>query len=57
MTTKLKPKTIHFKDFPDFKPNLTPKQIFQLGSFGGTYWRPIHKNKKTDRYKYKNNKI
>ena len=28
--------------YPDFKPNLTPKQIFQLGSFGGTYWRPIH---------------
>lgn len=53
MTTKIKPKTIHFEDFPDFKPNLTPKQIFQLGSFGGTYWRPIHKNKKTNQYKYK----
>lgn len=26
----------------DFKPNLTPKQIFEKGSFGGTYWRPIH---------------
>ena len=49
MTTKIKPKTIHFKDFPDFKPNLTPKQMFQLGSFGGTYWRPIHKDKKTDK--------
>lgn len=24
-----------------FKPNLTPRQIFSLGSFGGTYWRPI----------------
>lgn len=23
------------------KPNLTPKQIFQKGAFGGTYWRPI----------------
>ena len=31
-----------FKDFPDFKPNLTPRQIFTLGSFGGTYWRPIY---------------
>jgi len=31
----------HFKDYPHFNPNLTPKQIFQLGSFGGTYWRPI----------------
>ena len=24
-----------------FKPNLSPKRIFTLGSFGGTYWRPI----------------
>ena len=24
-----------------FKPNLTPRQIFKMGSFGGTYWRPI----------------
>lgn len=31
----------HFPDFPDFRPNLAPKEIFQLGSFGGTYWRPI----------------
>lgn len=30
-----------FKDFPDFKPNLSPKQIFQMGSFGGTYFRDI----------------
>ena len=29
-----------------FKPNLTPRQIFSMGSFGGTYWREIkHKNK------------
>ena len=29
-----------------FKPNLSPRQIFTLGSFGGTYWRPIkHKGK------------
>ncbi len=32
---------IIFHDFPNFKPNLTPKEIFELGSFGGTYWRPI----------------
>jgi hypothetical protein len=31
-----------FKDYPEFKPNLTPSQIFKLGSFGGSYWRPIH---------------
>ena len=31
-----------FKDQPKFRPNLTPRQIFQMGSFGGTYWRPIY---------------
>lgn len=31
-----------FKDFPEFRPNLTPREIFKMGSFGGTYWRPIH---------------
>lgn len=30
-----------FEEYPDFKPNLSPKEIFALGSFGGTYWRPI----------------
>lgn len=25
----------------DFRPNLTPKQVMQMGSFGGTYFRPI----------------
>ena len=26
----------------EFKPNKTPKQVFQEGSFGGTYFRPIY---------------
>ena len=30
-----------FSDFPKFKPNLTPHEIFENGAFGGTYWRPI----------------
>ena len=30
-----------FDDYPDFKPNLTPQEMFQMGSFGGTYWRQI----------------
>jgi hypothetical protein len=30
-----------FEDWPDFTPNLTPREIFQSGSFGGSYWRPI----------------
>lgn len=28
-------------EYPQFTPNLTPREIFSLGSFGGTYWRPI----------------
>ena len=30
-----------FKDYPDFKPNLSPREVFVLGSFGGTYYRDI----------------
>jgi len=32
---------ILFSDHPEFVPNLTPKEIFHFGSFGGTYFRPI----------------
>jgi len=31
-----------FEDHPEFTPNLTPRQMFKNGSFGGTYWRPIY---------------
>lgn len=46
-----------FEDYPEFRPNLTPRQIFQMGSFGGTYWRPIYssvtnKNHKNSHLKY-----
>jgi hypothetical protein len=27
-----------------FKPNLTPKEIIQMGSFGGTYFHPTDRN-------------
>ena len=41
-----KPKKVNgkykFKDFPEFTPNLSPRELFKLGSFGGTYWRPIY---------------
>lgn len=26
----------------DFKPNITPREMFQMGVFQGTYWRPIN---------------
>jgi hypothetical protein len=32
---------IVFEDNPNFRPNLTPREMFKMGSFGGTYWRPI----------------
>ena len=35
---------VSFKDFPEFKPNLTPKQVLRMGSFGGTYFRNIQSN-------------
>jgi hypothetical protein len=30
-----------FKDFPQFTPNISPKDVLKYGSFGGTYFRPI----------------
>ena len=44
---------IIFKDYPDFRPNLTPREMFKLGSFGGTYWRPIYSSV-TKKYLIKN---
>lgn len=46
-----KPKIIKFKDYPEFRPNLSPKQIFERGAFGGTYWRPIHSTVTGKNYK------
>ena len=40
-TVKKRSGKIYFDDYPDFRPNLSPRQMFKLGSFGGTYWRPI----------------
>lgn len=30
-----------FEGAPEFRPNLTPAEVLQMGSFGGTYFRPI----------------
>lgn len=46
-----KEKKIYFKDYPDFLPNLTPMEMFKLGSFGGTYWRPIYSSINKKDYK------
>ena len=40
-----------FKDHPEFKPNLSPKEIFQAGAFGGTYFEPIYSNITNKNYK------
>ena len=49
------PRKIVFKDHPEFTPNLTPRQMFKLGSFGGTYWRPIDSSVKNKSYKSSGN--
>ena len=49
-------RTIHFEDYPEFMPNLTPQEIFELGSFGGTYWRPIRSGITKKSYKNKHKK-
>ena len=33
---------ILFTEHPKFTPNLTPREMFELGCFGGSYWSPIH---------------
>lgn len=45
-----------FKDHPEFTPNLSPREMFRLGSFGGTYWRPIYSHVTKKHYKNKHNK-
>ena len=41
---------ISFSDHPDFLPNMTPREVFSEGSFGGTYWRPIFSGVTSLRY-------
>ena len=49
--TRKRSKNILFKDYPDFTPNLSPREMFKLGSFGGTYWRPIYSKVTKKHYK------
>ena len=34
-----------------FKPNRSPKRVFQMGAFGGTYFRPIYSSVTGKSYK------
>jgi len=43
---------IVFAGYPEFRPNKTPKEVFKLGAFGGTYYRPI--SSKVTKKKYSN---
>ena len=40
-----------FSDYPEFQPNLSPREIFKLGSFGGTYYREIYSHVTKQWYK------
>mgnify|MGYP003342327730 CR=1 FL=1 len=39
--TRLKNNDIVFEDYPEFRPNLTPREVMLAGAFGGSYFRPI----------------
>lgn len=32
---------IRFSDHPEFTPNISPRQMFERGILGGTYWREL----------------
>ena len=40
-----------FPDFSDFTPNISPKQMFELGIMGGSYFREIKSPKTKKTYK------
>ena len=52
-TKKITIRKLKFKDYPEFTPNMTPKQVLQNGSFGGTYFRDIYSSVTQKKYKGK----
>lgn len=39
-----------FSDYPEMRPNMSPKEVLQAGSFGGTYFRPIKSSVTGEKY-------
>ena len=48
--TKDKKGRLVFEDHPEFSPNLTPQEVLHMGSFGGTYFRPIYSSVTKQKY-------
>ena len=40
-----------FQDYPDFRPNISPKEMFEIGIMGGCYFRTIKSPKTKITYK------
>ncbi|CAL4099966.1 unnamed protein product, partial [Meganyctiphanes norvegica] len=50
LPTRDKEGKLVFEDAPEFRPNRSPKEVLQAGSFGGTYYRPIKSGVTGEKY-------
>ena len=51
LPTRASNRDIIFGDAKQFKPNRSPEEVLRAGSFGGTYFRPIHSAVTNIKYK------